>query len=67
VTHWYVRFTDSSRQALFVFADYQVIEGGVLIFRNHRRNAYAFPATVMAFAPGVWASVENLSIPKDAQ
>jgi hypothetical protein len=43
-----------------VHADYHVIEGGVLKFRNSERGTY--PINVMAFAPGEWVSVTNLDI-----
>lgn len=59
-TDWAVRL-NRGRHRVMVEAEYHVIEGGVIKFRNTRRNAY--PENVIAFAAGEWVSVENLSIP----
>lgn len=58
-THWAVRL-NRGRRTVHVHADYHVIEGGVLKFRNSERGTY--PINVMAFAPGEWVSVTNLDI-----
>lgn len=61
-TDWSVRL-NRGRRRVTVTADYHVIEGGVLKFRNSERGTY--PVNVMAFAPGEWVSVENMSIPQE--
>lgn len=56
--HWSVRL-NKGRRCVHVHADYHIIEGGVLKFRNSCCGTY--PVNVMAFAQGEWVSVENLS------
>jgi hypothetical protein len=65
-THWFVRM-NRNRRGVHVHADYHVVEGGVLKFRNAALNTargYNYPTNVIAFAPGEWCSVENLSVEK---
>lgn len=58
-THWVVRL-EKGRRRVHVHADYHLIEQGCLKFKNSMRGSY--PANIMAFAHGVWVSVENKGI-----
>lgn len=61
MTVWKVNMIEA-RLPEIVSADYHVVEGGVLKFRNGRPSKGAYPVTVMAFAHGQWISVENTDV-----
>lgn len=68
MTHWAVKL-NRGRRTVHVYADYHVIEAGVLKFRNSVRFCASgasknggYPISVQAFAAGEWAVVTNLDV-----